>query len=64
MTKAEIDTIQNVIGKLRGEQAAPEVKAALTGPAGLFLETWVISALELLLPGEKRDPALARRLSE
>ncbi len=64
MTKAEIATIKNVIERLRGERAAPEVKAALTGPAGPFLEAWVISALELLLPGDKRDPSLAARLSE
>ncbi len=63
MTKTEEATIRNVIESLRGERASPEVKEALTGPAKLYLETWVIAALELLLPGPRRDPKLARRLS-
>ena len=65
MTPSEIATIQNVIRRLRGdERASPGVRAALTtGPAKLYLQTWVIPALELLLPGEKRDPRLARDLS-
>ncbi len=63
MTKSEEATIRNVIKKLRGEHAAPKVKEALTGTASLYLETWVISALELLLPGPKRNPKLAQELS-
>ena len=34
----------------------------LTGPARVYLETWVIPALEMILPGEKRDTRLARSL--
>lgn len=77
LTKAEQQIIENVIARLRctpihnwggipgntqhGE--ADEVRAALTGPAKLYLDTWVIMVLELMLPGEFRDPALGARLS-
>lgn len=65
MTKAEIDTIQNVIARLKAEgREADEVKEALHGPARLWFETWVIGPLELLLPGDGRDPKLALRLSK
>lgn len=29
----------------------------------IYLDTWIIPALELLLPGEGRDPELARELA-
>jgi hypothetical protein len=61
MTKTEKEIIENVIRRLRGQGCSPEVKAALTGPAGLYLETWVISALEIMV-SEKRDMKLAADL--
>ena len=45
----------------RGE--GDEVYNALKGGARLYLDTWVIPALEMILPGEGRDVDLARRLS-
>ena len=74
MTKTEQQVIENVIKRLRCEthklpdgterqRESDEVRAALTGDAKLFLDTWVIGALELLLPGESRNPELALRLS-
>lgn len=62
MTDTEQRVIRNVIRRLQGEHAAPEVTAALTGPAGLYLQTWVIPALEALLP-ERRDVRLAQDLT-
>lgn len=62
MSKAEEQTIRNVIQRLKGEGASQEVKAALTGPAAIYLNTWVIGALECLLP-ESRDLRLAVQLS-
>lgn len=77
LTKTEAETIQNVINRLRctpiqnfhsipgntQHRESDEVRAALTGPAKIYLDTWVIGALVRLLPGEKRDPDTARRLS-
>jgi hypothetical protein len=62
MTKGEQEVIRNVIEKLRGGRAAPKAREALTGPARLYLETWVIGSLQLLLP-ESRDVSLARKMS-
>lgn len=70
MNKSEEQTIRNVIDALRckprpdgsaGE--AEEVREALRGPARLYLETWVIGALECLLP-EQRDLKLALAMSK
>lgn len=74
LSNTEQEVIQNVISRLRCEPVklqngttmngeADEVREALTGPAKLYLDTWVINALEMLLPGERRNPQLARRLS-
>lgn len=77
LTKTEQQTIENVIARLRcdpiknwggtGEDhpgESDEVRAALTDPrVKRYLDTWVTGALALLLPGERRDPELARRLS-
>ena len=74
MTKTEIATLQAVIRRLKCEPVrwqdgtlrpgeADEVREALRGPAALYLDTWVIPALEMLLPGENRDPELARRIA-
>ena len=64
MTDGEIQTIRNVIAKLKGDaKQADYVRAALTGPCKLYLDTWVIGALECLLP-ERRDVKLAVKLSQ
>lgn len=73
LSKTEERVLRNVILRL---QCAPvrhsdgsyrpgeseEVRAALTGDAKLFLDTWVIAPLAMLLP-EQRDTELAERLS-
>lgn len=48
MNQTERRIIRNVVARLRGKRACEEVKAALTGPARLYLETWVIPSLEIL----------------
>jgi hypothetical protein len=58
VNSSEQQVIRNVIRRLRGEHSSEEVTEALTGPARLYLETWVIPALELLMP-EHRDLKLA-----
>jgi hypothetical protein len=62
MTKSEEKVLRNIVRRLKGEHAAEHVRAALTGPARIYLETWVIPALEHLLP-EKRDVKLALDLT-
>lgn len=77
MTKTEERVLRNVIRRLKCEPIknwggvpgntqqgeSDEVRNALRGDAAIYLDTWVIPALELLLPGDRRDPALAQRLS-
>lgn len=75
LTKTEAKTIKNVIDRLRCEPVrwqdgtvhpgeSDKVRAALTDPSvKLYLDTWVTGALALLLPGESRNPDLARQLS-
>ena len=63
MGKAEHAVLRNVVRRLRGENSAPEVNAALTGPARLYLETWVIPALEILSGDAPRDLRLALDLT-
>jgi hypothetical protein len=74
LTKTEEYVIRNLIKRLRCEPVkwqdgtehpgeADKVRDALTGDAKLFLESWVIAPLELLLPGDDRDPELAWKLS-
>lgn len=46
MNKTETQVVRNVIKRLRGERASGPVREALTGPARLYLETWVIPGLE------------------
>lgn len=74
MTKTEIAAIQNVIARLKkpncgcsnGFGTEEIVKAAndqgIEAVSRLYLDTWVIPALELLI-AEKRDPKLAEALS-
>ena len=69
MSATEAQTIRNVLRALRGERCSEDVKAALTaGPTKLYLETWVIPALELILPEGRsptspRNPKLAEEIS-
>ena len=65
MNKLEHETVANVIHRLRGERASAEIAEMLTGPCRLYLETWVIPALELLIKEERTiyDLRLAAKLS-
>ena len=63
MGKTEQAVLRNVVRRLRGENSSPEVAAALKGPARVYLETWVIPALEILAGNEDRDLRLALSLT-
>jgi len=75
LNKTEQAVIENVIKRLRCEprkmpdgtvvpRQSDEVRAALSDPdVRVYLDTWVIGVLALLLPGEDRNPELARQLS-
>lgn len=75
MTKGEIETLQNIIARLKQPNCGcsgafdsdREIVAAnskgLEAPSRLYLDTWIIGALELLLPGKSRNVDLAVRLS-
>ena len=58
MGKKETLVLRNVIRRLRGENASPEVAAALTRVPKLYLETWVIPALEILIADGDLDLAV------
>lgn len=49
MNQTERRVILDVIRRLRGEGGSPEVAAAFAGPARIYLESWVIPALQLLV---------------
>lgn len=70
MTKGEEQTIRNVIQALKGGRdgnkpsSSPEITAMLNDDRmRIWMDTWVVGALECLLPGERRDVDLAVRLS-
>lgn len=75
MTKKEQEAIQNVIDRLSSqncgchngmgtEKLVAEVNAKrIEAVSRLYLDSWVIPALRLLLPGEDRNVDLACRLS-
>lgn len=78
MTKAEIETIQNIIARLRepnlgcahgfGDEQRIETLRQSSGSrlevaSRLYVDTWIIPSLEMLLPGKSHDPGLARRMS-
>lgn len=75
MTKTETQTIQNIINRLKGTNCGchndfsvePLVKqlnaSGVEAVSRLYLDSWIIPALELLLPGEQRNPELAQELS-
>lgn len=65
MNKSEQEVIRNVIKRISGEAGttAEYVQDRLTDPrVRLYLKTWVVGALECLLP-ESRDLELAKVLS-
>lgn len=85
MTKTEIETIRNIVKRLKAENLGCahgsgtkvqvdalntskrtgepyEGSARLEVASRLYLDTWIVPALEYLLP-ESRDPDLAKRLS-
>lgn len=68
MTKDETATIENIIARLRspaigsGGSFCAEVDGKITTSRN-YVNTWLIGALECLLPGDGRDPKLARSLS-
>lgn len=75
MTKTEEQTLRNIVARLKQPNLGcsfPESQAAAVAQLNaadvqcvgrLYLETWMLPALELLLPGERRDPQLAQRIS-
>jgi hypothetical protein len=48
LNKTERRVLAKVIERLHGRNADTRVSEALTGPCKLYLETWVIPALETL----------------
>jgi hypothetical protein len=74
LTKTETATIENVIARLKkpncGCSNGPGTREVvfdanvmgIEAVSRLYLDTWIIGALELLV-AEKRDPKLAERLS-
>lgn len=64
MNKTEREVLRNVVARLQGEKASPEVQAHLEAIRP-FLDSWVIGPLELLGKDERRryDLDLARELS-
>jgi hypothetical protein len=76
MTRKEQKTIQNIIDRLSlpncgggngigTEKLVSEANAqGIEAVSRLYLDTWVIPALRMLLPGEGRNVDLACRRSE
>lgn len=75
MTRKEQETIQNIIDRLSSsncgchnrmgtEKLVAEINAkGIEAVSRLYLDSWIIPALRLLLPGENRNVDLAHRLS-
>lgn len=76
MTKAELQAIEGIIARLKKQNCGCHNAIGTEGLVKLanfldmevvsriYLNTWVIPALELLLPGEKRNPTLAAKLAK
>jgi hypothetical protein len=54
LSKRDEAKLRSAIAHLRGENASEEVRAALLGPAKLYLQSWVIPKLEALLPENRK----------
>lgn len=76
MTKDEEATIRNVIRRLKeprcgcaepfpmdGFPARECLAPGYEGVSRVYLDSWIIPALELLLPGPERNPRDARAIS-
>ena len=77
MTKTEQLVIQLIVARLKApncgcahssidgtdEIAAAANAAGIEAVSRLYLETWIVPALEMLLPGDGRNPELARQLA-
>ena len=75
MTKSEQEVVSNIIERLSAancdccndmgaEKIVAEANAkGIEAVSRLYLDTWVIPALQMLLSGEGRNVELARRLS-
>lgn len=66
MNKTERRVIRNLITKLGPDsRAIDSVKEALTGPARVYIRSWIIAPLELLIKEdrERYDLDLADRMS-
>lgn len=75
MTKGEIETLKNIILRLQQpnlgcshgpgrESLVLEANSqGLHVTSDVYLNTWIISSLEMLLPGPHRDVDLAVRMS-
>lgn len=75
MTKTEIQALQNVIERLKQpncgcsngcltRRVVEQANAlGIEAVSRIYLDTWIVPALQLLLPGPERDPELAEELS-
>lgn len=65
MTKTEIAALQNLLDRLRSPRlgaAEGYCEGVDDSQSRLYLQSWIIGPLELLLPGPDRNPDLARRM--
>ena len=63
MTKGEKQTIQNIIDRLKSDRiGAAEGYCELKDSDKIYIDTWLITPLELLI-SKKRDVDLAVRMS-
>jgi hypothetical protein len=66
MTKSEIETIRNIVARLKADRLGAaeggDYVLDLSHGARLYVDTWLIAPLEMLLP-ETRNVDLAVRMS-
>lgn len=75
MTKTEIETITNIVARLNEpncgcsngmgyEAIVAAVNAKdIEAVSRIYLNTWIIPSLRMLLPGDEHDPKLALSMS-
>lgn len=67
MTKGEIQTIRNIVARMRepnmGCNGNPEEDRNRLEVSRIYLDTWLLAPLEMLLPGEERNVDLAESMS-